>query len=785
MIGQTISHYRILSKLGEGGMGVVYKAEDLTLQRTVALKFLPAESLASASDRSRLVHEARAAAVLLHPNICPVYEIGESEGRTFIAMGYLEGRSLKDLLSDGPLPLDEALRIAKEIGEGLSAAHGKGIVHRDVKPGNVMVTPEGRAVLMDFGLAKMTGATKLTRTGATVGTVAYMSPEQMQGKEVDSRTDIWALGVMLYEMVSGTLPFQGEYEPALFYAIVNADPKPLVGEKIPTGLEGIIAKALAKRASERYATVGELIEDIEELRKDRESLPAGRVRQVSGLTRAWRRWRSWERAAAVTMTCLIVAAIVYGGITLLTPKTETIDSIGFIPLRNLSGDAEGELWADGITGQLSASMGTVTTLKKIVSDQTMKRFKNSTDPLPVIGQKVGVEALVEGSLMLVGDKLEITIKLCEAAKDRQIWANTFNGTTSDAMVLQSQIVRAIADHLKAKLTPASEAQLAVAKPVDPEVYGAYLDGVRLGSRLGGWNHEQALDRFRRALQIDPNFAPAYAGMANVYVGMALFYEKHPDEVGPLARSVAVQAVQLDEKSADAHAAMAWVKLNFDADWSGAEAEYERALAISPNSGWILQGYAMLLMVKGRTEESVAIARRIQDMGFGDLVWTFFEARRYDELIEFMMKGHASGSTPPPDAFLMSSYVLTRRYNEAAEMCDALESLPGYRDNQWDLGFVGWAYGVMGRRDKALEILKRLSVLANELEEKRKYVDPYNVAMVAAGLGDKDQAFAALRKCIEIRQPARIQMPIDPFFDNLHSDPRWQELLRAINYPSTS
>jgi serine/threonine-protein kinase len=215
MIGQTISHYKILSKLGEGGMGVVYKAEDLTLQRTVALKFLPRESVASDSDRSRLVHEARAAAVLLHPNICPVYEIGESEGHTFIAMGYLEGRSLKERLSEGPLPVDEALRMAKEIGEGLSAAHGKGIVHRDVKPGNVMVTPEGRAVLTDFGVAKMTGTTKLTRTGATVGTVAYMSPEQARGEGVDHRSDVWSLGVMLYEMIAGGPPFEGEHEAAV------------------------------------------------------------------------------------------------------------------------------------------------------------------------------------------------------------------------------------------------------------------------------------------------------------------------------------------------------------------------------------------------------------------------------------------------------------------------------------------------------------------------------------------------------------------------------------------
>jgi len=784
MIGKTISHYKILSKLGEGGMGVVYKAEDLTLGRTVALKFLPPDSVDTEDDRTRLVHEARAAAALLHPNICPVYEIAEAEGRTFISMAYIEGRSLKDRIAEGPLPLEEALVRARQIGDALASAHVKGIIHRDIKPGNVMLLPDGRPILMDFGLAKVAGTTKLTRTGTTMGTVAYMSPEQVLGKQADHRSDIWALGVVLYEMVSGKVPFGGDYEAALLYSILNEDPEPLSGEgkDAPAGFDGIIAKALAKDPARRYQRAEELIADLQALAQDREALPAGKVRPARGLRRLWRSWRPVQRAAALSATCVIAAAVVYGAVVLLSPKAEAIDSIGFIPLQNLSGDANGDLWADGVTERLSASMGTVVALKKIVSDQTMKQFKDSKEPASVIGRKVGAKALVGGSLMFVGDQVQITIMLYEASRDRQIWSNTFSGAASDIMVLQSQIVRAIAEKLKAELTPQSEAQLAAAKPVNPEVYSAYLKGVRHNN---DWALEQALEQFRRALRIDPKFAPAYAGMAISYVNLAIGYEMHPDQAAPLARAAAVQAVQLDDNSADAHLALAWAKLNLDWDWSGAESEFKQALKISPNDGFILSRYSFYLVMAGKAEESVPIARRVYEGHWGDLAWIYFYARRYDDTIAFIIKERARGAIPPEwDFMLVIAYVLRGRAKEALAECETARALPGFYDNQWGLAYVGYAYAALGRRDKALEMLNRLHELEQELENKEKYVDPFSFACVFAGLGDKDQTFASLRKSIEIRQPVSIQIPIEPLFDSLRSDPRWKELLQLIHYPGS-
>ncbi len=352
MIGKTISHYKILAKLGEGGMGVVYRAEDLTLGRTVALKFLPPDSVAREEDRARLVHEARAAAALLHPNICPVYEIAEADGRTFISMAHIEGRSLKERIAEGLLPLDEALSIARQIGDALASAHAKGIIHRDIKPANIMLTADGRPMLMDFGLAKVSGATKLTRTGTTMGTVAYMSPEQVQGREADHRSDIWALGVVLYEMVSGRVPFGGDYEAAMLYSILNENPVPLAveGGDIPAGLDGIIAKALAKDPSRRYQKVEDLVADLDALARDREALPAGRAVPAKGLKRLWRRWRPWQRASAIALFVAFVAvgSILVIRLGIMSPEADRY-FLAVMDFRDATSGSDSTLSAEQVT----------------------------------------------------------------------------------------------------------------------------------------------------------------------------------------------------------------------------------------------------------------------------------------------------------------------------------------------------------------------------------------------------------------------------------------------------
>jgi len=777
MIGKTISHYKILSKLGEGGMGVVYKAEDLTLGRTVALKFLPPDSVATEDDRTRLVHEARAAAALLHPNICPVYEIAEAEGRTFISMACIEGRSLKDRIAEGPLPLEEALVIARQIGDALASAHAKGIIHRDIKPGNVMLLPDARPILMDFGLAKVAGTTKLTRTGTTMGTVAYMSPEQVHGREADHRSDIWALGVVLYEMVSGKAPFGGEYEAALLYSILNEDPAPLAGEgkDVPAGLDGIIAKALAKDPAKRYQRAEEFVADVQVLAQDSEALPAGKARPAKGLQRLWRRWRPWQRAAALGAIAVVVAGLVWTGVKFRPGGEEAIDSIGILPLTNLSGDPAKDILAEGVTEQLSACMGTIASLR-IVSDQSMRQFKGSNDPLPVIGRKVKVKALVEGSLMLVGDQVQITIKLYEASKDRQMWSNTFSGAETDIMVLQGEIVRAIAQNLKAKLTPQNETQLATAKPVNPQAYEIYLQGRRF---LIDYENEKAEECFRRAVAIDSNMAVAWAGLARSYERGALFSEITPAQAAPLARAALKRALALDSQLAETQAALGTIRLDFDWDWAGADSATKRAYELNPNSPEVVAERRKYVWSANRMEEAIALQRQLCDLQplspgvIGDLGFMYFYAGRYDDAIAEYRKADEMNGYRGLNGGIGLCYLFKGMHKEALAECDDTKPVPSFED--------AYIYAKLGRRDKALTFI---AAEQRRLETGKPF-NTWTLAAVSAGLGNKDEAFAWLRKSLDERWPEVLQSPIEPYYENLHSDPRWGQLLRAINYPGTS
>ena len=566
-------------------------------------------------------------------------------------------------------------------------------------------------------------------------------------------------------------------EAAMLYSILNEDPEPLAGEgkDIPAGLDGIIAKALAKDPARRYQKAEDLVADLQALVQDSAALPAGKARSAKGLRRVWRSWGPWQRAACVAALAVIMAGMVWGGVKFWPGRTELLDSIGVIPLKNLSGDPSKDAFVEGVTEQLTACMGAISSIS-IKSPQSMKQFKDSNDPLRRIGRRANVKALLEGSLALVGDRVKITILLSEASTDRQIWSHNYDGVESDIIVFQSQIVRTVAEKLKAQMTPQSEAQLAAAKPVNSEAYEAYLKGVRFNN---SWDRDKALEQFRLAIGIDREFAPAYGGMAIAYTNLALGYDMNPTEAAPLARAQAELAVQLDDKSADAHDARAYVRFSFDWDWSGAESDYKRALELTPNNGYIQLKYGYFLLCAGRTKEGLAYITPANKNGWGDLFWTYFYTRHYDDAIALLTKDAQKGSKPPVDEFLMYSYVLKGMRNEAMAQCKALEAAPNFRNNQWLMSFVGWGYGAMKEREKALEILNRLRELG-----KKEYVDPYVIAMVCAGMGDNDQAFTSLREDIEIRQPAAVQMAIEPAFDNMHSDPRWQELLDLIHYPKS-
>jgi TolB-like protein/predicted Ser/Thr protein kinase len=460
LIGKTISHYEIRSKLGAGGMGVVYKAWDTTLEREVALKFLTADLTSDDAARKRFIHEARAAAALDHPNICTVHEVGEADGHAFIVMRYVEGESLREKLSAGPVPLGEVLDMVAQIARGLSAAHKSGIFHRDIKPANVLLTPDSRAKIVDFGLAKLTTGTNLTQTGTTLGTVAYMSPEQARGHEMDGRTDVWSLGVVLYEMLAGRRPFDAGADQATLYSILNTNAEPVssINPDIPLEVERVIERALEKDTSRRYSSIDEFLADIEDLQGRQEGL---------GGAHPVRRWMSHHRKQLATgvMAAVGIAVVAFAVWQLGPGRAEAIDSIAVLPLENLSGDETQDLKAEGMTGELITNFKRMGALDRVIPRKRAMQYKGTDKSLREIADELEVKVLLNGTLQIQDDQVRITVDLIDGRTEELIWSDTFTSRTRDILTLQGEIARAIAAAIKINLTPEEQEILTVERTV--------------------------------------------------------------------------------------------------------------------------------------------------------------------------------------------------------------------------------------------------------------------------------------------------------------------------------
>jgi serine/threonine protein kinase/Tfp pilus assembly protein PilF len=779
--GSTFAdRYQLIEELGRGGMGVVYKAEDTKLKRTVALKFLPSELTHIPEVKDRFMREAQAAAALDHPNICTVFEFDEAEEKTFISMAYIEGQSLKKKIESGPLELDEAIRIALQAAEGLRKAHKSGVVHRDIKSANIMVTEEDQAKIMDFGLARIAGGTPVTKEGMTMGTIAYMSPEQARGEEVDQRTDIWSFGVVLYEMFSGQLPFKGEHDQAVLYSILKEEPKPITDLKaeIPMAIEQVVYKALEKDPDKRYKQAEELLDDLK-------SISAGIVPEEIKVRMKKKKLRRRKRAILYAGAAGLIIILAVLGLTLLKGPPETINSIAVLPLENLTGDAEQEYFVDGVTDELIGQLGQISGLQRVISRTSVMRYKNTDKSLPEIAREMNVDALVEGTVYQVGENVSIKLQLFDALpEERSLWTERYDRPITDVLVMYGEMARAIAENIQVKLTAQEETRFTDARQVNPEAYEAYVRGsYKWMNFMTPEDLDTAEKHFDLALEKDPSYALVYVGRAWVWLVRNQWGWSPPEEAGPKAKAAALWAIELDENSAGAHEALALVKMSIDWDWDGAWESWRRSLELNPNVASAQGYYGIFLMIMGHGEEALIHSERAVGLDpFSPFLHSgyaivLYSQRRYDEAIAAAREALRM-QLDFPVAMNVLWWIMHDKKGMEREALEAAKVFARvtYNDPRIEAALdEGYAQGGYA------EAMKRTAeALIARLPE--TFCLPSDIATFYTMAGKKDKAIEWLEKGLEIHDPALPFLGVPVFVDLLGDEPLYQELLRKMNLP---
>jgi serine/threonine protein kinase/tetratricopeptide (TPR) repeat protein len=794
MIGQTLSHYRILSKIGAGGMGEVYRAHDTQLDRDVALKVLPAGTLTDETARARLVREARLASKLNHPHVCTIHEVGESEGQAYIAMELVEGQPLSARLAQGALPAEDLLRLGQQVADALAHAHERGVVHRDLKSANVVVTPEGRAKVLDFGLAKrvsghdLAAATtlsqpSLTKAGALAGTLAYMAPEQLLGQPADQRSDIWALGVVLYEMATGRLPFQENLSSALIDDIIHKEP-PAPGRlrhDLPPGIEQAILKCLEKEPGNRYQSARELLVDFRRLSSPRgvpvaaRRVPLLRRRSVIGLlvalvisTLAATTYFAWRRHEP--------AARPPGGKIMLA----------VLPVDNLSGDPNQDYFSDGLTEEMIAQLGSLQPRRLgVIARTSAMRYKRTGKPIDEIGRELGVEYILESSVRREVNRVRITAQLIQVRDQTHLWAESYERELAGVLAIQSEVSERIARSLAVELLPAEQARLASAKPPNPEAYELNLKGRYHWNKRTSKDLLRATEYFQAATAADPTYALAYAGLGDSYALYSFYGVLPPKESFPQARAAAEKALQLDGTLIEAKTTLAFVSFYYDWDWAAAETQLKQVLETRPGYAIARQWYAEYLTAMGQYEAAIPEIKRAQESDPLSPLLKAMEAYVYNYGRQYQQAIEAAKRALPLDpnyaityGHFGFAYEALGRYGEALDAYRRSDDLSGGRTS--DKLRIACVYERSGRHREATELLRQ--ILSPRWEGQRP--TPVSIAMTYATLGDRNEAMAWLEKAYQARDVSLVRLRVDWRFDPLRSDPRFQDLVRRMKFPAS-